>query len=85
MGVGFSSDRHIIPKIIYKTNIKAGNSYEMTSSDIWHYTNILSDQPSYSVMLIGQRWRPREAQNIGLLTDAVKKSMLEEFKGLVTQ
>lgn len=34
MEVGFSKDRNVIPKPIYKTIIKPGDKYEITSSDI---------------------------------------------------
>jgi hypothetical protein len=64
MGVGFSSRRNVTPSVTYTTYVGAGNSYEMCSSDVWHYTKILEPvQESYSIMLIGPRQRPRYAQN----------------------
>jgi hypothetical protein len=79
MGVGFSADRSITPPIIYKTMIKAGDTYEMTSSDVWHYTQPLTNQPSYSIMLVGKRWRERLAQNNSPLSDDQRKQVFDYF------
>lgn len=78
MGVGFSSDRNIIPPSIYKTIVKFGDIYEMTSSDIWHYTKPLTPY-SYSVILIGERTRERRAENILPLPAKDKVDMMKWF------
>lgn len=83
MGVGFSTNRKEPPPIIHKIIIGSGTVYEMSSSDIWHYTKPLSNEPSYSVMLIGKRWRPREAQNIAPLSVEQRKEVFDFFRANV--
>lgn len=64
MSVGFSKNREDVPEPVYRTHIAAGDKYEMLSSDIWHTTKV-NDKSiySYSIMIIGKRWRERLAQN----------------------
>ena len=61
MGVGFSKDLADSPDALYTTRVYAGHSYEMNSADVWHYTKPIGD--TYSIMLVGRRWRKRRAQN----------------------
>ena len=64
MSVGFSYSRHCAPKPIYKTTVKSGDTYEMLSPNIWHTTDVhKNNKCSYSIMIIGPRWRDRLAQN----------------------
>lgn len=78
--IGFSQDRKIIPKPIYKHFVKEGDSYEITSSDVWHTTKTLNGLPSYSIVLIGGRQRGRLAQNIGKLEQKHINELLDFFR-----
>ncbi len=80
MGLGFSDNRNQVPPAVYTTLVKPGDIYEMSSSQIWHYTKPITDQPSYSVMLIGERWRERQAQNHSPLSHDDKTHLLTYFK-----
>lgn len=79
MGVGFSKDRKDPPPAIYTTRVKPDDIYEMTSSDVWHYTKALNNHPSYSVMLIGKRWRERLAQNNDPLSIDQRNELFDYF------
>ena len=43
------------PNITHKIIVDTETIYEMTLHDVWHYTKPLSNDPSYSIMLIGTR------------------------------
>jgi hypothetical protein len=80
MGIGFSSDRNKPPASIYTSFVKAGDIYEMTSPNIWHYTKPTSDTAySYSVMLIGERYRERRAENNEKLSIKDKQELVSWF------
>lgn len=80
MGMGFSKDRNQIPETIFQMQIKEGDIYEMTSSDVWHYTKPLLNELSYSVMLVGDRWRERKAENNEPLGSSDKEDIFNYFK-----
>jgi hypothetical protein len=83
MGVGFSSDRNHPPQALYKQMIKSGDTYEMNSSDVWHYTKPLKHtEASYSIMLVGNRWRERFAQNNDPLTDQQRREVFDYFNNI---
>ncbi len=80
MGIGFSSDRNKPPTSVYTSFVKAGDIYEITSPNVWHYTKPTSDTPySYSVMLIGERHRERKAENNEKLSKYDKEELLSWF------
>lgn len=52
------------PQPIYKTIVKSDDTYKMLSPYIWHSTDVDNTNVcSYSVMIIGPRWRDRLAVN----------------------
>lgn len=79
MGIGFSKDRDIPPDTAATVFIKAGDTYQITSPDVWHYTKPLTNEESWSIMLIGPRWRHRKAQNNEPLSAAEIDSMFEYY------
>jgi hypothetical protein len=62
MSIGFSTVRDSPPQPIFKSTVKPGDTYEMLSPDIWHTTHAINTD-SYSIMLVGPRWRSRIALN----------------------
>lgn len=80
MGIGFSSNRNVSPAALATVYLKEGNTYEMTSSDIWHYTKPVEHAESWSIMLIGPRWRERKASNNLPLNEFQKDEMFNFFK-----
>lgn len=84
MGIGFSKDRNVTPPTISQMLIKEGDMYDMTSSDIWHYTKPLTNYESHSIMLVGNRWRERKAQNNDSLPEEVKLELFNYFKSKLT-
>lgn len=81
MGVGFSENRNEPPIPIFTSFIKAGDTYEMLSPNIWHYTKPLKHiDCTHSIMLIGSRIRDRQAQNNEKLFDKDKSETLNWFK-----
>lgn len=80
MGIGYSSDRNVVPSPIYSCNVQPGNIYEITSPNIWHYTKCLpSVKYSYSIMLIGPRMRDRKALNNEPLNEQQKEELFDYF------
>jgi hypothetical protein len=81
MGVGYSSDRDKPPESTFKTIVLPGNVYEMITPDTWHYTKPLPGcDYSYSVMVVGNRIRPRLAQNTSPLTEQQKSELFDYFE-----
>lgn len=79
MGIGFSTERNKIPEIISKIIIKPKQFYEITSSNLFHYTKAFESKPSYSIMLVGKRWRERESKNNKKLNEEQLKEMFSYF------
>lgn len=79
MGVGFSSDRSVVPRALMTSMVNSGDIYEMTSPDIWHYTKPLENKVSYSVLLIGDRCRERKAENNSPLSLFQKQECIDWF------
>lgn len=62
-GIGFSSDWEIAPSLAFRTITKAGDIYEVTDPNLFHYTKPINCEETYSVMLVGPRTRPRKSLN----------------------
>lgn len=82
MGLGFSASQDIAPEAILTICLQAGDMYEMTSSDVWHYTKCIEHVESWSVMLVGPRWRKRKSVNNELLNEMEQAEMFNYFGGI---
>lgn len=58
MEVGYTNDRQEKdPKVIYKTELRAGSSYEIADPLTWHRITPITSEV-YTVMLNGPAWSP---------------------------
>lgn len=85
MGVGYSTDRAVVPDATFSCIVKPGDIYQMQDMNMWHYTKPLGDcQASYSIMLLGPRRRERLAQNNDPLSNEQIEQLFAYFDGITT-
>lgn len=80
MGVGYTKNSGP-PPVAAKIMLQAGNTYEMTDPNGWHYVRPLTDN-TLSVMVIGQPWKPersRKRLNFQPLSGTAVRELLCEF------
>jgi hypothetical protein len=80
MGIGYSQTRDIIPTATFTTFVKPGDIYQMLDCNMYHYTKPLNDtEASYSILLIGERTRARQALNNDPLNQIQQKEVFDYF------